>query len=69
VHSLRHSYGTELAARGVPLPVIQRLMGHADVRTTMRYITVGESQLRDAVSSAFGTRGGGVAADRKKRRK
>jgi len=40
-------------------------MGHADVRTTMRYITVGESQLRDAVSSVFGRRGSGVAAGRK----
>lgn len=70
VHSLRHCFGTELAAQGVPLPTIQRLMGHADVRTTMRYITVGEAQLRDAVSSVFGARrGSGVAAAQKKRRK
>jgi integrase len=69
VHCLRHSYGTELAARGVPLPVIQRLMGHSDVRTTMQYITVGEAQLRDAVSSVFGaSRGSHAAAKRKRRR-
>jgi integrase/recombinase XerD len=33
-HALRHSYGMELALRGVPLPVIQQLLGHSDPRTT-----------------------------------
>jgi integrase len=35
-HCVRHTFGTELATRGVPLPVIRDLMGHADVKTTMR---------------------------------
>src|SRR4051794_40122295 len=33
-HALRHSYGLELAVRGVLLPVIQQLLGHTDPRTT-----------------------------------
>jgi integrase len=39
-HSLRHSFGSDCAARGVPLPTIKELMGHADIQTTMRYVTV-----------------------------
>ena len=33
-HALRHTYGMDLAMRGVPLSVIQQLMGHDDPRTT-----------------------------------
>ena len=29
-HALRHTYGMDLAMRGVPLSVIQQLMGHDD---------------------------------------
>ncbi|HEY8207329.1 MAG TPA: tyrosine-type recombinase/integrase [Myxococcaceae bacterium] len=36
-HDLRHSYGSHLAMRGVPLKVIQELMGHATIEMTMRY--------------------------------
>jgi hypothetical protein len=37
-HSLRHTFGTECAARGVPVPVIKELMGHSSIATTMRYV-------------------------------
>jgi site-specific recombinase XerD len=33
-HALRHVYGMDLAMRGVPLSVIQQLMGHDHPRTT-----------------------------------
>ena len=36
-HDLRHTYGSHLAMRGVPLKVIQELMGHATIEMTMRY--------------------------------
>ncbi|TQF09351.1 site-specific integrase, partial [Myxococcus llanfairpwllgwyngyllgogerychwyrndrobwllllantysiliogogogochensis] len=36
-HDLRHTYGSHLAMRGVPMKVIQELMGHADIAETMRY--------------------------------
>lgn len=51
-HCLRHTFGTELAKRE-PLPVVCKLMGHSDVKTTMRYVTVVESQERDAIDRAF----------------
>lgn len=36
-HILRHTFGTTLSARGVPLRAIQEWMGHADIKTTMVY--------------------------------
>lgn len=53
-HSLRHTFGTECAARGVPLPVLQELMGHEDIGTTMRYVSVNLEQKDDAIARAFG---------------
>jgi integrase/recombinase XerD len=37
-HVLRHSAATVLAADNVPITEIQALLGHADIRTTQRYI-------------------------------
>jgi integrase len=36
-HSLRHTYGTYLADQGVPLPALQKLMGHSTILVTSRY--------------------------------
>lgn len=36
-HDLRRSHATDKIAAGVPLPVVQRDMGHASVTTTARY--------------------------------
>lgn len=36
-HDLRHTYGSHLAMKGVPLRVIQELMGHATIGMTERY--------------------------------
>lgn len=37
LHSLRHTYGTRLAERGVPPATLQRLMRHASIQMTMAY--------------------------------
>jgi site-specific recombinase XerD len=36
VHDLRHTDGSHLAMRGVPLKVIQELMGHATIGLPLR---------------------------------
>ena len=37
-HRLRHTYGTELAAAGIDLLVLQELMGHTNPETTAAYV-------------------------------
>ncbi|MBI2690577.1 MAG: site-specific integrase [Solirubrobacterales bacterium] len=36
-HSLRHTFGTQMASAGAPLVAIKEWMGHADIQTTMIY--------------------------------
>lgn len=36
-HDLRHTCGSWLVQNGVPLEVVKVILGHADIRTTMRY--------------------------------
>ncbi len=37
IHALRTTYGSRMAREGVPPQVLQYLMGHADVQTTMKH--------------------------------
>jgi integrase len=49
-HDLRHTFASRLAQRGVSLKAIQDLLGHADLKMTMRYAHLAQNDLRDAVS-------------------
>ncbi len=37
-HSLRASFITHLLLKGVPVPTVQKLVGHADLATTQKYV-------------------------------
>ncbi len=54
-HELRHTFGTRMAASGVPLRTLQHWMGHADSKTTQIYAHYQPSDAEaDTVDAAFG---------------
>ncbi|MCY4503016.1 MAG: tyrosine-type recombinase/integrase [Alphaproteobacteria bacterium] len=48
LHDLRHTVASQAAINGVPLPTVARLLGHANVRMTMRYAHVGDREVEAA---------------------
>ena len=48
VHDLRHSFASILVNNRVPLYTVQRLLGHANARSTQRYAHVAQQTLLDA---------------------
>jgi site-specific recombinase XerD len=46
-HRFRHTFGADMARSGVRLPILQRMMGHADGTTTLRYIQLSMADIAD----------------------
>lgn len=46
LHMLRHTYATELLRGGINLAALMKLLGHVDIRMTLRYAGVSQQDLR-----------------------
>lgn len=49
VHKLRHTFCSHLAMRGATAKAIQELAGHADIKTTMRYMHLSPAHKESAI--------------------
>jgi len=56
VHSLRHTFASQLVMKGVDLPTVQKLLGHTDIQTTMVYAHLAPNHLANAVDKLNGTK-------------
>jgi integrase len=45
-HQLRHTYASEMVRLGVGLPALMQLLGHTDIRMTLRYVQVTQQDLQ-----------------------
>lgn len=50
-HSLRHSFVSFCAKAGVPLPVVQAIVGHGNPAMTRHYIHIGEESVKQAINA------------------
>ena len=49
IHQLRHTRGTELVRQGQPMEIVQRVLGHRDIRSTQGYAELDHQQVREAL--------------------
>ena len=48
LHDLRHTVASHAVMNGVPVPVVSRLLGHSNVRMTLRYAHLGDREIEAA---------------------
>ena len=49
-HDLRHTVGTRLAAKKIPVNEIQEILAHSDIKTTMRYVHCTNGARKEALN-------------------
>lgn len=53
LHRLRHTYGTNLFEGGIDIRDVQEAMGHADIGSTLGYVEVSKTNLREKIKRVF----------------
>ena len=51
LHDLRHTVASHAVMNGVPVPVVSRLLGHSNVRMTLRYAHLGDRDIERAAET------------------
>lgn len=49
LHQLRHTRGSELIEQGQRVELVQRVLGHRDIRSTLGYADLNDQQVRAAL--------------------
>ena len=57
IHTLRHSYATHLLEQGLDLRAIQGLLGHRSLRSTIRYLHLTQSAMKNVQATVNGVMG------------
>ena len=52
-HRFRHTFGTDMARAGVHLPILQQMMGHADLKTTLQYVRLSMADIANEFRRAL----------------
>jgi site-specific recombinase XerD len=60
-HQLRHTFARHLVEAGVPVTSVQRLLGHARMRTTETYLSISDSQVQADYQAAMAALSGRLA--------
>jgi integrase len=57
-HAFRHTFGTQTVARGMPIDVAQRILGHTSLQTTSIYVRAERQRMLDEAAKYYSDDGG-----------
>ena len=52
-HAFRHTFGTQTVARGMPIDVAQRILGHSSLQTTSIYVRAERQRMLDEAAKYY----------------